>query len=194
MKRRIVLLCNTCPFGGEVFLQNELKLLPPGTRVTLVPANQEKRSGFQFPLPEGVELCRAAETPTAADRILSLSSSMGMLFRTGEIRAVFQKKNPLRNLLKALKFGYLGESWARSVERWLRRNHPGEEFLFYSYWLYEVAFEAIYLKKQFPASPTVSRCHGYDLYERRHANGYLPYRRYLLNGMDRIFPIAESGA
>ena len=37
MNQQIILLCNTCPFGGEVFLQNELKWMPQDQRITVYP-------------------------------------------------------------------------------------------------------------------------------------------------------------
>lgn len=65
--------------------------------------------------------------------------------------------------------------------------------IIYSYWLDIGALVAALFKKKYPETKSVSRCHGIDLYEERHAEDYLPFRRYLLKNLDSVYPISQAG-
>jgi len=64
----------------------------------------------------------------------------------------------------------------------------------YSYWFTEYALAGVLLKKNGRAKIAVSRAHRWDLYEDRMPGGYLPARRQILSGTDRIFCISGHGA
>ena len=72
-------------------------------------------------------------------------------------------------------------------------NDKSDRILIYSYWMYEPALVAIGLKKMYPSARLITRAHGYDLYEERQKNNYVPYRHLVLSKMDRIYPISENG-
>lgn len=192
MKRKIILLCNTCPYGGEVFLRNELDYVPANQSVTLFPILATDSAAYS-PLPEHIELQTVASRPAVWDYLTAGFKSFWALLRQRELAAVFRHKQPLRNFVKALKFGCVAESRVRRIRRWIDANAPGEPLLFYSYWLYEAAYVAARLKALYPGSRFVSRCHGFDLYQVRHPNGYLPYREYILSSADGVFPISDDG-
>ena len=42
-------------------------------------------------------------------------------------------------------------------------------------------------------SKAVSRAHGYDLYDDRNIVGIIPFRRYVLKGIDYVFPCSDDG-
>lgn len=190
MKPEIILLCNTCPYRGEIFLQKELLRIPEDQPVTLFPLLASPGEAKSFRSGGHMEVCGAGSRPNVSDCLAAVLHSLPALFRQKELSAVFSHRQPLRNLLKALKFAFLGESRARAVRRWLKRNRPETGFVFYSYWLYETAYAAARLQKLFPGSRFFSRCHSFDLYEYRHPNGYLPYRSFLMASADGIFPVS----
>lgn len=192
MDERIILICNTCPFSGEIFLEKELQRLPADRNVTLIPILTEKTAEHAG-MGENIEVVNAAGLVRKRDLLAAGFSSPWSLLQKGELPAVFRHKRPLRNLLKAAKFAFLAESRARAIRRWLAVSHPNEQFVFYAYWLYEAAYTAARLCKMHPGSRFVSRCHGYDLYEIRHPDGYLPYRNYLMSAAQEIYPISQDG-
>jgi colanic acid/amylovoran biosynthesis glycosyltransferase len=59
--------------------------------------------------------------------------------------------------------------------------------------MYDVAYIAAKLKNRCPGAKFVTRCHGFDLYNERHINGYIPYRKFILDHADLICPISENG-
>ena len=63
----------------------------------------------------------------------------------------------------------------------------------YAYWMFEPAMVGTGLKTIIPTERFVSRAHGYDLYEYRHKNQYIPFRKYTLDNIDRICTISEDG-
>lgn len=194
MKHRIILITNTAPYSGEVFLQRELEFVPEDQMVTVFPVLLEHGHSKHALSRSNVEVIPDGSFPSPFHRIFGLAHGLCAPFFSSEWKAILSAPNPLRNWIKAVKFAALSESRALTIRKELRRRYPGERFVFYSYWLYEAAYAAARLRRQFPGSRFVSRCHGYDLYEQRHPNGYLPFRHFLLSCADGIFPVSQDGA
>ncbi len=72
-----------------------------------------------------------------------------------------------------------------------------DEVVIYSYWFFVPAYVGLKIKEYFTAnginSVLVSRAHGYDVYENINSLGYLPCRRYLLSGVDRLLVCSQYG-
>lgn len=70
-------------------------------------------------------------------------------------------------------------------------------FLIYSYWFFDHALLAVRIKEFLIASGycaiAISRAHGYDLYPERNKMKYLPFREYLLDSLDMVFPCSQNG-
>ena len=99
----------------------------------------------------------------------------------------------VQHLLSMLTLTY---QYVFAVKAKLRENIPDDsdrELYFYSYWMAEHALAACLLKKTFAGTKAVSRCHGYDLYEYRDPQNYIPFRRYLLRNLDAIYSISNDG-
>ena len=194
MRRRIILLTNTCPFGGEIFLQNELKWIPYDQSVNLYPIFAADRAVQVVQLNSNIDVQRFDSVWSVKERLNAGWNSLKMLFKTKEYAVALNKPDSLRNLIKAFKFAYISELRFSRILRQQRADGGKEnEYIFYSYWLYEAAYIAARLKKAFPSSRFVSRCHGFDLYEIRHHNGYLPFRNFIMESADAVFPISEDG-
>lgn len=188
--KNIVILTNTFPYGGEQFLKTEIAYFPLDWRLTLFPLFP--KNGV---LPNKQSMQGTLITPSKnysyGQRSRAFLRSLKMLISSGEIIEVKKHKKLLRNFFKALKFGYVSE--LRIMDYDSLQNLPEGEIIFYSYWMYEAAYVAAKLKDKFPGSKFVTRCHGYDLYENRHVNGYLPYRKYIMSHSDFIYPVSQQG-
>lgn len=194
MKRRMILLTNTCPFDGEVFLRNELKWVPRDQAVSLYPIFAGDKKDQADRLNDSIEVRKIETEWKVNEKIKAGWNTIRMLLVTKEGIVALNKPNPLRNFVKACKFAYIAELRFNRIVQQLRKEHDKENgYILYSYWLYEVAYIAARLKEVFPLSCFISRCHGFDLYEIRHANGYLPFRNYLMRKADAVFPISEDG-
>ncbi|MBO0481012.1 glycosyltransferase [Candidatus Enterococcus courvalinii] len=73
-----------------------------------------------------------------------------------------------------------------------------DEIVIYSYWLHTTASIAVKLKEYFSREGcknlAISRAHGFDIYQERKKNQFLPSREYLMENLDFVLPISENGA
>ena len=82
---------------------------------------------------------------------------------------------------------------ARVIDKVLKKESKND-FLIYSYRFEYQPYVALLLKKKWGNKlKIVCRAHGYDLYEERNINNYIPMRRVLLNEVDYVFPCSYYG-
>ena len=90
---------------------------------------------------------------------------------------------------------YLSKSHyaARIIGKALK-NADKNDLLIYTYRFEHQPYVAYLLKKKWKNNTIiVSRAHGYDLYEERSADNYIPMRRLILNEADYVFPCSKCG-
>lgn len=68
-----------------------------------------------------------------------------------------------------------------------------DSIVFYSYRFDYQPYVGLLLSRNFPNSTVISRGHGFDLYEFRRPENYIPLRPFLLNSLTRIFPVSNQG-
>ncbi len=78
---------------------------------------------------------------------------------------------------------------AAFITHYKKVRNKGEKDIFVSYWLNQCAYALVKLKRKYSEITIVSRGHGYDVYKER---GYLPFRRQVLSGMDKIYLINHN--
>lgn len=182
--KKIILLTSEFPYGiGETFLENEFPFLS---------------NGFE-------NIVIFSESNKGESRINKSSAEVNLLTLINwksRIRALFSKifyfeLNYLRNERK-LSFSTIRTAWyslskAISIAEQLKAINEKECAIFYSYWLDEKALALALLKKKYSNLKAISRAHGWDVYEERHPNDYLPYRNLLAENLDAIYTISENG-
>lgn len=106
-----------------------------------------------------------------------------------------QKEKKLSLLKIKRLFIYLSRAnyEVRKVKNLLLRNEKDDEIYFYSYRLEYQAFILAKIKKEYPKIVAVSRAHGYDLYEEANSLNYIPLHWYILETIDKIFPVSLYG-
>ena len=72
-------------------------------------------------------------------------------------------------------------------------NLSPQDCLFYTYWLDQAAFGIGLAKREYPTIRLISRAHGYDLYENRSNPAYIPFRKPILRGLEKLVLISENG-
>lgn len=191
----IICLTNTFPFKGEQFLKTELELADSKNPIvlwTFLPPESDCKPVINN---KSIEMHIFSKRHlTFINKAKAAVSSICQFLINHETISVIKEKGKIRNLIKALKFGYTSELRVLQIKDWICCTYGNKaELTLYSYWMYEVAYVAARLKKQFTDTRFVTRCHRYDLYESCHKNGYLPYRRFVLDQADLICPISEDG-
>lgn len=177
---------------GEQFLEEEIKfwVKQQQARVTLLPILPGTVSR---PLPQEI----------AVDYCLSQESSR--LFRKIKaIRAIFSRRlwKELFWLqkMKMLSAGTFISAWRSEAMilricarlRW-KIARTKDRVIAYSYWFDVGAYALAALRREGVVDYVVTRAHGFDLYEERQPNSYMPLRRQFVRDFDQIFAVSEQG-
>src|SRR4051794_14232079 len=85
----------------------------------------------------------------------------------------------IHNIVKAVQT-------AAEITRVLRKERLTGKVVLYSYWLTSSALATTFVSSKRLNLKTIARAHGGDVYEYRNANQYLPFRRTLIQQLDRI--------
>lgn len=194
MLTHIIVLTNTFPYKGEQFLRTEMELVDSEIPISLWTFLPPEHKCEPLLHRESIEMHVFGENKVVPFcKVKASVLSISALFRNNEVVAAFSKKGRVRNLIKAVKFGYISELRVIQMSDWIRRTYGSNpNLILYSYWMYEVAYVSARLKQIFPKCKFVTRCHRFDLYESQHVNGYLPYRHFILDSADVIFPISDD--
>ena len=111
-------------------------------------------------------------------------------------REIFSRTLKGPRKLKRLAYLLFYGMFALSAEEILTRQKiGGEDLCIYSFWASRGGYAAAYLKSRPAYENTFCLCraHGYDLYEDRNDTGYIPFRRFLNDHLDRIAFISQQG-
>ena len=68
-----------------------------------------------------------------------------------------------------------------------------EPIIAYSYWFDVGAYALAALRREDLIDCAVTRAHGFDLYEERRIDNYMPFKRQLMRDLDKIFAVSEQG-
>ncbi len=124
---------------------------------------------------------------------ISLKPRINSLFN----QEFYRELNYLRQIgkfnLTTFRTAWYSLSKAQSIAQQLESTIEKDKAIFYSYWLDEKAIALALFKRKNPCIKVVSRAHGWDVYEERHPNNYLPYRNLLAENLDMVYTISENG-
>lgn len=191
MNKKLVLITAGFPFGThETFLETEIAYLSEGfEQVTIVTV--DATSTKQRPVPSNCNVVALTAQLSGVEKWLSI---LGILNR-----CVWQEFNIINNIyhqrltLGKLKTMLISLARAKKIRRKLNKrillNH---NTVLYSYWCDDAAL-AIAMFNKYNKVVTVSRVHGWDLYFNVHALNYLPFRHYITNQLNAVYPISQKG-
>jgi colanic acid/amylovoran biosynthesis glycosyltransferase len=190
----VVLFTNSFPYGsGEEFLETELKYLARSFKSIIIVSTLSV--GQQRKVPSNV----VVEPLAPRSKPKNLSSGLKDIFETVSTRSsYYELASRPQTLLqpRALKRLASFINVARRTEGWFFGNIEKlnlDSTVFYSYWLGPTALALSTLKSEFPSMKTISRAHGWDVYEERHSPPYLPFRTEALRGIDHIYTVSAHG-
>ena len=112
-----------------------------------------------------------------------------------DIELMKNKKVTLEGIKESLIFAARTELYSQIIFRDIKKNLRNDRrIVLYSYWMHVTAGVASKIKQRIKNSFFVTRAHGYDLYEERHQNGFIPGRRLIISSADLICPVSKQGA
>lgn len=185
----LFLLYEEFPYGqGEPFVEYEMPPLENDykekfTILTLRRGN----TAVKRTVPKNAEEV-FIKNPGIAENLIAVLK----LFSKSSVKEIIHllKKRPNEGILRCLNriFRYQRVAVCFKKQYKALKSENGQD-TFVSYWLNECAFALVELKKKYPNIKIASRGHGYDVFEER---CYLPFRREILSGLDKIYLINKA--
>lgn len=101
----------------------------------------------------------------------------------------------VKKLLYILMYGIFYIDSEKQVKRFYNNLKNGDTLVVYSFWMTRGAYAAVCINEAFnkKTNNVYTRTHRYDLYEERNSLQYLPFRKSILEGCKKIYPISENG-
>ncbi|MFN8387142.1 MAG: glycosyltransferase [Anaerolineales bacterium] len=193
----LLLFTASFPYDGgaeQTFLNTEIQYLRRGfDRVILVP---RKRAGSLLAVPAPAEVDESYSVSlegvnplyALANAVLSSLFYSDILSRP----SLLLYPQAIKRLIAFVVGAQLTRKW---VEDWICNNKVNPaDCMFYTYWFDQAELGIGLAKRKHPQIRSISRVHGYDLYEEYYYNPpYWPLRRLALSLLDRLFPDSEAG-
>jgi N-acetyl sugar amidotransferase len=88
---------------------------------------------------------------------------------------------------------YLNEAAKIEPLRQFIRSNNLSDAIFYDYWMVDATLALAALKQEGFIKHTLSRVHGFDLYDDRQFEGCVSFREYRVNSLEAVFAISEHG-
>lgn len=191
--KTIIFLTNAYPYlPGEQFIEDEIGYWASQSliRTILVPLTA---SGTPRTTPKGIEIdFTLAQTNTYRKKIKSLFSAITSRLFWKEAEFIYATKGlNFECYLEALR----AVAHVFRIRKALINIHKKHKTIdiAYCYWNSLQCYAAVLLKQHKLIKKVFSRAHGFDLYEERQANQYMPLKRQFTTEMDCIFSISNSG-
>ena len=200
--RNLLILSRCFPFNqGEVaaesYLETEIGLLADYfDQVVVMATEAARRTCITCNLPDNV---RAVALNCGNSRIdKALEAAQGVVLRAvgpASIKRTFGADVEADTAKRRVFLGYIVARAYRKFKR-IRRECGVlgfEPTHIYSFWFWDIAVVASWIKATYPCTFAFARAHGYDLYKYRSSLGYLPLREYLLSNLDLVLPCSCDG-
>lgn len=197
MNEKILVIVNASyPFdNGESFMENEIPFIKQFDKVIICPCsvvdfNQKRK------INNSLVTVYPLSNPGRLIKLFKYIKSIFYKITIDEI--LLLKKNKKLNmytLKELLSFVSVGQTSYKKIKKYLLKNgiNKTDNIIFYSYWMSFHAYTGLLLKNSFLNSKAVTRCHGFDLYEYRNKNSYIPLRKLILNNQNIVFSISSDG-
>jgi glycosyltransferase involved in cell wall biosynthesis len=185
--KTLVLLTSEFPYGkGETFLENEYPFLKDNfSQIYFVTEKSSESSRIK----SEDDRTFFIDKPRFLERISSLLN----LFFWIEIRNLLKKKKLTIYTFRTALYSISKAILIRNLILRSKNLKNLEESIFYSYWMDEKALALTLLKNKSQQLICITRVHGWDVYQDRHRENYLPFRSFILNNMNQTFSISQNG-
>lgn len=194
--KNLIIITNSFPYDkSEPYLETEIEYYQGFDRKLIyslsVRDSKEKRK-----IPNEFE-----SIPIKFDKtkILYILWTIFILFDTNfykELEKLYiQKEITFNKILKLCIFLSRAKYETYLIKKDLKNRNisKNDSGIIYSYRFEYQAYIAVNLLKVYPNYKVICRGHGYDLYEYRNRDGYIPYREYILENITSLITISKDG-
>ncbi len=175
------------PYGNaEVFVEYEMRALAEyGDKDVIIYTLNNQNGGEKRFVPSNAKVISVHDENTAYIYVKA-AISMFSLESLKEIANLFKEKHCEGFLRCVWRIYRYQLDAAKIISHYKKMHTKGEKDVLVSYWINQCAFALVKLKKMYPEIKIVSRGHGFDVLKER---CYLPFRRFILAGLDRVYLI-----
>lgn len=191
--RKLLLITNNYPFGtGEIaFLHEEVNEIIKSQKYELTIVSHNKEGEQYVELPSEINIVRVRKVNIFSGIIRMLGDHNFY----EELLVIFKKSYSIKQLLGRIwliikNYGY-SHAGSEAIYRQLGRNF--EPDIIYSYWGTINAYENILLARKYTRAKSITRFHGYDLYEERNKCLWQPFRMAFQERMNYFVFISKMG-
>lgn len=191
--KTVIFLTSAYPyFPGEQFIEDEISYWAEQTsaKIILVPMTA---SGVPRCTPTGIDInLTLAQTSSFINKLISVTKAAFSKLFWKEVMFIYESKGlTLRCFMQALKSSANVIRIEKALKRILARYQRLD--VAYCYWNEVQAYAAVSLKRVGLISKVVSRAHGFDVYEHRRPDNYMPLKRQFIREIDATLAISCQG-
>lgn len=202
--KKLLLISNYFPYGndtGEIYLRSEIEYLSKVyDKVVIISCDAHKKDKLSIELPNNVETIKLQNKSKFLIKIGYFFKTFKLFFskKKADYCEEYKEQKSFLNKIFLLYFIAKSEDRLKKINSELNIDLKNDDdWIIYSYRLFDLAYIAIkiknLIKNNVSTVKTISRAHGYDLYEEINKLGYLPMRTYLLQNLDRVYPCSKYG-
>lgn len=181
----------------EIYLSEEINYYHDIEKVVFFSVKGHKFSNSPLEMKNGI-VCGERDVfyRGALDRLLYLARGAFSKDGIKELASLIKNHKLSTETLKSFflfsaKSELLYSHMKRALAKHIDNNR--EKVVFYSYRFGIGVKASIKLKSFYPNASVIARCHGQDIFEFRNKWNYLPYRKCLYEGIDRLYCISDDG-
>lgn len=189
--RNLVLLTSNFPYGnGETFLKSEIPYLSKCfEKVFILPSHLFSNNQI-FIVPKNVEILKGDFELKGIEKLFAIR----FLFSKVVLEELIQRRrNGMRWNFVRFKTMLSSHVRAKKIARFISKFDFGSETVYYSYWCDDSAIALAHLKLKNAQIKCISRAHGWDVYEEVSSIKYLPFRSFIKEKLDAIYPVSLKG-
>jgi len=192
-KKNIILITHNFPYSpGEEFLETEVDYYQFFEKVelTILPSRStaELRKVNKNIIIDDY-IINHQKYPTYKTKLKYLCKSLSSSFFYKEIFSVNFFSLKIRKAFLHALWEY--HKFYELFDKYFENKKNLENTTVYTYWNIEVTFALQSLKNKYNYK-LVSRIHGYDIYQERMPNNYMPFKKVFTKNIDKIYTITES--
>lgn len=186
----LIILTSSFPYeGGEQFLETEIKYWDKTVfdKIYILPSTYK---GGVRDIPEGIQLLNGRKVKSNISYVFLAILSIYFYREIFYIVKNTKHRNwflNIKNAIKTLALTFREKDRLSSVVSLLGAANN----TIYSYWNDVAFYAACILKKKNIVNKVVSRAHGFDIYEERRNNCYMPIKRQFINDFDKVYLLSK---
>lgn len=201
MKKVLIIINGYYPYDkSEDYLSNEMEYINGFDKVlcfpTLIFGKKKPEDIKYYPLPPQSILIRNSERSFKKRLFMSIINTIFHKYFFEELLHISFKRHffsRLKSLLRCSFQGICAYFDLKKIILEIQNSNDKVNVYLYSYWMVNTALTSIFLKKDkslYSIKATFTRCHRFDVYDYASVSSYIPYRKYILSNIDKIFSIS----